>query len=232
MSSQAIRTMDPQFMLTVLVRLIPPLGLTIAVSLAALVLATPLGLSLGTLRATLPDRHWLSRLTDVYVFVVRGTPILIQIFAVYFLLPVAGVKLPLFWMGVFALVFNSGGYQAEIGRAAVQSVARGQWEAASALGFDDVNTIRLFILPQAMRRMVAPVMNELSQLIKASSVLSIISLYELHKAAEAIISAKLRFVEVLVVEGFLYFCFIALLSVLVGRIEGRLSGAGGLADQR
>ena len=80
--------------------------------------------------------------------------------------------------------------------------------------------------------MVGPVMNELSQLIKASSVLSIITLYELHKAAEAIISANFRFVEVLIVEGFWYFCFIYSLSLLASRLEGRLSSAGGVGGQR
>lgn len=219
-------------MLDVLVRLIPPLGLTIALSLTALVIATPLGLALGTLRATIADRHWAARLLDAYVFFVRGTPILVQIFAVYFLLPAAGIKLQLFWMGVMALVFNSAGYQIEIGRAAVTSVPNGQWEAAAALGFPLRPTLWSFIIPQAARRMVGPVMNELSQLIKASSVLSIITLYELHKAAEAIISANFRFVEVLIIEGFWYFCFIYALSVLAQVVEGRLSSSGGLAEQR
>ncbi|MBI1383775.1 MAG: ABC transporter permease subunit [Rhizobiales bacterium] len=224
--------MDLAFMLDVLVRLLPPLGLTIALSLTALVMATPLGLALGTLRTTLPDRHIAAWLLDAYVFFVRGTPILIQIFAVYFLLPAAGIKLPLFWMGVLALVVNSAGYQIEIGRAAVSSVPRGQWEAAYALGFEARPTLWSFILPQAARRMVGPVMNELSQLIKASSVLSIITLYELHKAAEAIISANFRFVEVLIVEGFWYFCFVYALSLVARALEGRLSASGGLAEQR
>lgn len=219
-------------MLDVLVRLLPPLGLTIGLSLTALVIATPLGLVLGTLREGVSARHWRARLIDAYVFFVRGTPILIQIFAVYFLLPAAGIKLPLFWMGVMALVFNSAGYQIEIGRAAVGSVPKGQWEAAAALGFDRNRTLIEFIVPQAARRMVAPVMNELSQLIKASSVLSIITLYELHKAAEAIISANFRFVEVLIVEGFWYFCFVYALALAAQAVEGQLSGAGGLTEQR
>lgn len=219
-------------MLDVLVRLIPPLGLTIALSLTALVLATPLGLALGTLRSSLADKAILARVLDAYVFFVRGTPILIQIFAVYFLLPMTGLKLPLFWMGVLALVFNSAGYQIEIGRAAVNSVAKGQWEAAAALGFDRSQSLWTFILPQAARRMAGPVMNELSQLIKASSVLSVITLYELHKASEAIISANFRFVEVLIVEGFWYFVFVYALILLAQRVEGRFSASGGLVDQR
>ena len=89
-----------------------------------------------------------------------------------------------------------------------------------------------FILPQAARRMAGPVMNELSQLIKASSVLSVITLYELHKAAEAIISANFRFVEVLIVEGFWYFIFVYTLVLIAQRVEGRFSASGGLAEQR
>lgn len=222
--------MDPVFMGEVLVRLLPPLGLTMLLSLTALVIATPLGLSLGAWRAELPGRHPAARLIDGWVFFVRGTPILIQIFAIYFLLPKIGLQPPLFVMGVAALVFNSAGYQIEIGRAAVRSVAKGQWEAATALGFSRRATLREFILPQAARRMVGPVMNELSQLIKASSVLSIITLFELHKAAEAISSANLRFSEVLVVEGFLYFVFIYGVSLMARAVERRLSDTGGLAD--
>lgn len=218
-------------MFDVLIRLLPALGLTIALSVTALAIATPIGLFLGAVRAA-SSSGVLSGLLDVYVFFVRGTPILVQIFIVYFTLPALGIKPPLFWMGVLTLVFNSAGYQIEIGRAAVESVAKGQWEAARALGFNDKSTLLHFILPQASRRMVGPVMNELSQLIKASSVLSIITLYELHKAAESIISANFRFVEVLLVEGFLYFLFIYSLSFLATRLEGKLSSSGAVAEQR
>jgi His/Glu/Gln/Arg/opine family amino acid ABC transporter permease subunit len=224
--------MDLVFMFDVLVRLIPPLGLTITLSLTALTIATPIGLGLGTLRATLRDGSFTARILDSYVFLVRGTPILIQIFAVYFLLPLTGLKLPLFWMGILALVFNSAGYQIEIARAAVNSVPKGQWEAAAAIGFNRSQSLLTFILPQAARRMAGPVMNELSQLIKASSVLSVITLYELHKAAEAIISANFRFVEVLIVEGFWYFIFVYTLVLIAQHVEGRFSASGGLAEQR
>jgi polar amino acid transport system permease protein len=223
--------MDPVFMAQVLVRLLPPLGLTILISVTALAIATPLGLALGAFRAEARPGQWAARLVDAWVFFVRGTPILVQIFAIYFLLPKTGLDVPLFWMGVIALVFNSAGYQIEIGRAAVQSVHKGQWEAATALGFDRPATLRQFILPQAARRMMGPVMNELSQLIKASSVLSI-TLFELHKAAEAIISANLRFSEVLVVEGFLYFVFIYGISLIAGLMERQMASSGGLASSR
>jgi len=216
----------------VLVRLIPSLELTIKLSLTALIMATPIGIGLGTLRATLRDRSFAAHILDSYVLMVRGTPILIQIFAVYFLLPLTGLKIPLYWLGVLALVFNSAGYQIEIARAAVNSVPNGQWEAAAAIGFNRSQLLLTFILPQAARRMAGPVMNELSQLIKASSVLSVITLYELHKAAEAIISANFRFVEVLIVEGFWYFVFVYTLVMIAQRIEGLFSASGGLAEQR
>jgi polar amino acid transport system permease protein len=224
--------MDLVFMSQVMVRLLPPLGLTMLISVTALVIATPLGLALGAFRAEVKPRHWAAYLIDTWVFFVRGTPILVQIFAIYFLLPKTGLDLPLFWMGVVALAFNSAGYQIEIGRAAVQSVPKEQWEGALALGFDRLCTLRQFILPQAARRMVGPVMNELSQLIKASSVLSIITLFELHKAAEAIISAQLRFSEVLVVEGFLYFIFIYGISLVAGLVERQMTSSDVLASIR
>lgn len=222
--------MDPLFMAHVLVRLLPPLGLTMLLSVTALVIATPLGLALGAWRSELSDQQPAAGIIDAWVFFVRGTPILIQIFAFYFILPKLGLEIPLIAMGVGALVLNSAGYQIEIGRAAFQSVAKGQWEAALALGFDRRASLVQFILPQAARRMVGPVMNELSQLIKASSVLSVITLFELHKAAESISSANLRFSEVIVVEGVLYFAFISGIGLIAKVFERRLSSAGGLAD--
>ena len=127
-----------------------------------------------------------------------------------------------FWIGVIALTFNSEGYQIEIARAAVQSVDRGQFEAALSLGLSVRRTIWMVILPQAFRRMIAPITNEMSQLVKASSVLSVITVFELHKAANAILSSSYKFVELLTLQAILYLALILSVSAFARWIETRV----------
>ncbi len=191
-------------MLESLPRLLPAFWVTIKVSAVSLALAMFLGLSCGTVRAFLEKRNPLTWLMDAYVGLVRCTPIIVQIYAAYLLLPKIGIRLDVFWIGVIALTFNSAGYQIEIARAAVQSIDRGQIEASTSLGLGKWHMIRLVLLPQAFKRMIPAVTNEMSHLVKASAVLSVISLFELHKAATALQASSFKFVELLAVQALLY----------------------------
>ncbi|MDX2273330.1 MAG: amino acid ABC transporter permease [Cyanobacteriota bacterium] len=212
--------MDFPFMVQTLPRLVAPLGLTIGVSLVSLLLATILGVVLGLLRVICPVNNPLGWLIDGYVELVRGTPIIIQIYAVHFLLPpLLGSKLPLFWEGVCALTLNSVGYQIEIVRAAVQSIPQGQWEAARSIGMTNRIILCRILLPQAARQMIPPLTNELSNLVKASSVLSVVALFELHKAGSSIASSSFKFVEMLALQAILYFALIQTLSWGTGYLE-------------
>ncbi|GAB4213472.1 MAG: amino acid ABC transporter permease [Synechococcales cyanobacterium] len=213
--------MDFLFILKTLPRLMPPLGVTIAVSLVSLLLGTLLGLTLGVLRVWV-GRPW-GWVIDLYVELVRGTPILIQIYAVHFLLPpLLNVKLPLFWEGVIALTINSVGYQIEIVRAGLQSIPQGQWEAARAVGMTDSLTLWVILLPQAARQIIPPLTNELSNLVKASSVLSVIALFELHKAGSSIATSSFKFIEMLAAQAVLYFLVIYSLSACTHYLETRV----------
>ncbi len=214
--------MDLLYIAEVFPRLLPGLWVTIQISLLSLVLAILIGIYLGTVRAFLSDRNPLALILDGYVFFVRGTPIIVQIYVFFFVLPEAGLRMDVFWIGVLALTFNSGGYQIEIARAAVQSVDRGQFEAALSLGLSVRRTIWMVILPQAFRRMIAPVTNEMSQLVKASSVLSVITVFELHKAANAILSSSYKFVELLTLQAILYLALILSVSAFARWIETRV----------
>ncbi len=214
--------MDILYIWEVFPRLLPGLWVTIKVSLLSLLLAILIGIYLGTVRAFLSDRNPLSLILDGYVFFVRGTPIIVQIYVFFFLLPEAGLRMDVFWVGVIALTFNSGGYQIEIARAAVLSVDRGQTEAALALGLSHRRTVWMVILPQAFRRMIAPITNEMSQLVKASSVLSVITVFELHKAANAILSSSYKFVELLTLQAILYLALILSVSAFARWIETRV----------
>lgn len=215
--------MDFEFILDSLPRLLPGLWLTIQLSLLALFLAALVGLPLGVCRAGSKRGLW-ARLVDFYVFLVRGTPILVQVYAAYFLIPMTGVTLSPFWTGIVALVFNSAGYQIEIARAAVLSIEGGQKDGAQALGLRRWQAMRLVILPQAIPRMLPALANEASNLVKASSVLSVIAVFELHKAANAIISQSYKFLEMLAAQAVLYVAFVTVLTQLAVWLERRTGG--------
>ena len=213
--------MDFIFIMEQMPRLLPGLMLTIQLSLIGFLIATILGVPFGILRAYKTPAY-ISFVIDFYVFVVRGTPILVQIYAAYFLLPLAGVKLSPFWIGIVALSFNSAGYQIEITRAAIQSIEKGQYEGAFSLGLGKIRTLISIVFPQAFLRMLPPMANEMSNLIKASSVLSVITVFELHKAANAIISDSFKFLEMLFAQAVLYVAFVVLMTQFSIYLEKRI----------
>ncbi len=216
--------MDFIFIIDQMPRLLPGLMLTIELSLLGFLIATIVGVPLGILRAyKIPIL--VSWVIDFYVFVVRGTPILVQIYAAYFLLPIFGIKISPFWIGIVALSFNSGGYQIEIARAAILSMDRGQYEGSFALGLSKYYTLFFVILPQAVIRMLPPMANEMSNLIKASSVLSVITVFELHKAANAIISDSFKFLEMLFAQAVLYVAFVVAMTQLSIYLEKKIGAS-------
>lgn len=207
-------------MIEILPRLLRVLLTTLQISMIALVLGTVFGLLFGVARVIGP--HFFHPFIDLYVFLVRSTPFALQVYAAFFLLPRVGLDLPLFAVGVIALLFNSIAYQIEIVRPALESVDREQQEAAAALGMTKWLAMWLIILPQAARRMIPPLTNELANLIKASSVLSIIAVYELTRAGQAIIASSYKFAEVLILVAALYFLTIQLLSWGTAYLEHQL----------
>lgn len=226
--------MDFGFIFSSLPRLLPGLLITIKLSILSLLISAIIGLPLGVLRAERP-RSLFAWVIDFYVFLVRGTPILVQIYAAYFLLPMVGLKFSPFWIGIVALVFNSAGYQIEIARSALLSLSGGQAEGARALGLSRWQALRLVLLPQAFIRMLPPLANEASNLVKASSVLSVIAVFELHKAANAIISDSFKFLEMLAAQTVLYVAFVLMLTQLANWLErrqGQLVHAPGQAEAR
>lgn len=151
--------------------------LTFAVSACAMVLAVGLGLALALMRRYGP--RWLGALATLYVEIVRGTPLLIQILFIFYALPGIGLRLSPFVAGVLALGMNYAAYEAENYRAGLQSVAQGQIEAAIALNMTPFQALRFVVVPQAVR-MVIPVMtNDFISLLKDSSLVSVITLTEL-----------------------------------------------------
>ena len=187
-------------------------------------LAMLLGVALGGLLGLAS----LSRIAPVrwavrgYVDFIRGTPLLIQIFLVYFALPVIGLNLPEFWAGVLALGLNAAGFIAEIVRAGVGAVERGQAEAARAIGMRHRQILWYILLPQSLRTVVPPATNELITLVKGSALLSVISVYELTRAGQAIIAVHFAPFEIFLLIALYYYLTISVLAWFSRWLERRL----------
>jgi len=160
--------------------------LTARLALSSLAVGLPIGLAIALAR--LRSGRWLALPAAVYVEFVRGTPLLVQILFIYFVLPTFGVHLPAFTSGAIALSLNCAAYTSEIFRAGVLSIDEGQIEAARALGMSDTQAMRRIILPQTFRRVVPPITNEGIALLKDSSLVSVIGLTELARTGQELAS--------------------------------------------
>ena len=210
---------DLTFMIEILPRMLRAAWVTIELGVLTIILSCALGGLLSAVRI-LGGRaaRW-----TIHAFVefTRGVPPLVQIAIVYFALPRAGLVLDEFWTGVAALTFIGAGYTVEIVRAAVESLDRGQRENALALGLGERQTLFLVLLPQALRRILPPLTNELANVIKASALLSVISVNELTKVANDVIFVHFVVVEVLIEMTLLYLVIVGGLMWLSRRLEQR-----------
>ena len=194
--------------------------ITICISAVAIVLGTVGGLAFGLV--SLSGSRIGRGLVAAYVDFVRGTPLLIQIFLIFFVLPSLGLRLNEVWAGIVALAFNATGYIAEIVRGTVGSVDRGQAEAARSVGLTEPRILVYVLLPQALRPMLPALTNELITLIKNSSLLSVISVYELTRAGQAIITTYFVPLEIYILLALFYYVIITALSRLSRLLERRL----------
>ena len=217
-------------MVEVFPRLLPPLWVTIKVSFISLFLAFFIGLFLGTINSIYSKYNPINLISRTYVWLVLCTPIIIQIYAAYLLLPKVGIKLDVFWIGVIALTFNSAGYQIEISRASISSIEKGQYEASKLLGMNTFSTMIYIIIPQAIKRMLPATANEASHLIKASSVLSVIALLELHKAAINLQGNSFKFIELLALQAILYLPIVLGTSYIANVLQKRNSAHNAKID--
>ena len=161
--------------------------------------------------------YWLS---GIYISFVRGTPILVQIFFVYYALPgLLGIDLPPFTAGFLTLSLNSGAFVAEILRGGLADLPKGQWEAANALGMSRYTIWTRVIIPQLFVRTLPPLTNEFTLLLKASPLLSVITVVELTRAAQVVMLQTYLPIEAYLFAGFIYFCMLSLMSYATRRLE-------------
>ena len=163
-------------------------------------------------------------LSTFYVSLIRGTPLLLQIFFFFLALPQMGIVLPGFVAGVMALSLNYGAYMSEIFRAGIQSVGKGQREAALALGLTQGQTMRRIVLPQALRVVIPPVGNEFIAMLKDSSLVSATGfVQEIMWRAQKVGRANFRGLEALLVAALWYWVMTLIFSAIQSRIENRLA---------
>jgi polar amino acid transport system permease protein len=157
-----------------------------------------------------------------FVEFTRGAPPLVHISIIYFLFPEFGIVFNEFWTGVVALSLIGAGYSVEIFRGAIDAVSFSQLDAAKALGLSRLQSFRLVLLPQAYRLSLPPLTNELANVIKATSLLSVISVNELTKVANDLIFVHFVVVEVIIQLTVLYLVIVGLLMLLSKHLEARL----------
>ena len=198
---------------------------TIEVTACSLVLGCVLGLLVGIGRLA-PQRRVVYGICTAYLTFIRGTPLLVQLFILFFGLPQFGIMLPAFACGVLGLGVYSGAYVSEIVRGSIQSVDRGQMEAARSLGMPYRMAMRKVILPQAFVRMIPPLGNEFIALIKNSALVSLLTINDLMHEGEKIISVSYRSLEVYIVIAFIYLILTSATSLALRKTEKTLRADG------
>jgi His/Glu/Gln/Arg/opine family amino acid ABC transporter permease subunit len=197
-------------------------AITKTVPLTVISFAIGLIIALVVALARLSPNVILTNVARFYISVIRGTPLLVQLFIVFYALPELGVKIESFPAAIIAFSLNVGGYAAEIIRSAIQSIPKGQWEAAETIGLDYVGALRRIILPQASRVAVPPLSNTLISLVKDTSLASTILVTELLRQAQIIAAPKFEFFALYGTAAVYYWVICLVLSFGQGRIERRL----------
>ena len=194
---------------------------TIKVSSLAVLMGIILGTILGLARVS--KSKLLQSLAKGYIEFFRGTPLLIQLFILYFGLPNLGIKLPPYFAAVLGLGLNSGAYVGEIVRSGINSINRGQMEAARSLGMSYLEAMQYVILPQAIKRVIPPLGNEFIALLKNSSLVSVISVKDLTRQSRLVNSRTYQTFLIYISAAVIYFCMTFVLTRFVNYIERRLS---------
>lgn len=193
--------------------------LTMKFAVASMVLGLIVGLLVALVR--IGSNRLLSAIAQGYVSLMRGTPLLVQMFVVYYGLPDIGISLDPTAAGIFTLTLNAGAYLSESMRGAILGIGRGQWAASHSLGLTHVQTLRHVICPQALRLAVPSLGNTLISLIKDTSLVSVITVTELLRSTQEVIASTFQPLPLYLAAAAIYRVLSTLLARLQGRIETR-----------
>jgi polar amino acid transport system permease protein len=200
-------------------------GARVTISLTVLAVSAGLVGSLFLALGKMSKRRWLNNHCGAYIFFFRGTPLLMQLFFIYYALPLMVPALTInnrFAAALIAFGMNSAAYCAEIIRAAIQSIDKGQFEAAHALGMSYAQTMRLIVVPQSIRRLIPPVGNEFIMVLKDASLVSVIALVDITKATRNI-EGSTRSALVYIPAMILYLIITAVFTWVFNRLEKKYS---------
>ncbi|QZN96101.1 amino acid ABC transporter permease [Symbiopectobacterium purcellii] len=193
------------------------LQFTVPLSILSFVLGLALGILVALIRLYGPKP--LKWVADFYVWVIRGTPLLVQLFLIFYGLPNAGITLDAFPAALIGFTLNVGAYSSEIVRGAILSVAKGQWNAAASLGMNRRQTLRWVIIPQSIFVSIPPLSNTFISLIKDTSLAAVITVPEMFLAAQRIVSVTYEPLILYVEAALIYLLFSTVLSKLQTRLE-------------
>ncbi|MHB1132324.1 MAG: amino acid ABC transporter permease [Chloroflexota bacterium] len=210
---------DLAFLSAIMPQLLAGAWITIQLTIGSIVVGAILGLFLALFRIS--GFPLLTVPTVAYIEFVRGTPMLAQIFMIYFGLGSIGINVPDFASGLLALSLNSAAYNAEIFRGGIQSISKGQMEAARSLGLNYFQAMGYVVIPQAVRFALPPLGNEFIALLKDSSLVAIIGISDLMRVGREINGRTLRSIEVFGYVSIMYLLMTLPLSQLVAQLERR-----------
>ncbi len=207
-------------------------GLLFTIPLA--ILSFALGLALGFLTAVarLFAPRPLAAVARFYVWFIRGTPLLVQLFVIFYGLPSAGILIDAFPAALIGFSLSVGAYTSEIIRAALSSIPKGQWEASYAIGMTRGQALRRTVVPQAVRVAIPPLSNSFISLVKDTSLAAAITVPELFQEAQRIVAVTYEPLILYIEAALLYLVFSSVLSALQSRLERRFSGFGAFAEAR
>ncbi len=202
---------DWEFVRQIMPTLLEGAKITVLATVLGAVVAAVLGLLFAVLRMAAPAP--VARVTSFAVEFIRGTPLLVQLYFIFYVLPDIGIRLPALLAGVIGLGIHYGTYAAEVYRAGIENVPRGQWEAAKATNLTERQTWIHVILPQAIPPMIPALANYLIAMFKETPLLSAITVLELMNQAKSIANSNYRYIEPMTLVG-VFFLIISLISVV------------------
>lgn len=200
-------------------RLLEGLGITLVLTVIPMVLGTLFGVGLAL--GKIYGNRILSGFITVFIEIIRGTPLLVQLFILYFSLPPYGIRLSALTAALIGFTINSGAYQAEYLRGSIQSVSSGQLKAALSIGMSRWQGIFYIILPQALRRVIPSWTNEFIYLLKYTSLAYIIGAQELMGQARFVASRNFEFFKVYLIAAVIYLLLVLVLTAIFNRLERR-----------
>lgn len=213
--------MDTGIIIKTLPILLKGCVMTVELTVITLIIGTVLGILFALMK--LSNNIVLRLISGFYTWIIRGTPMLLQLFFFYYGLPFIGIRLSPMQAAIIGLGLNSGAYMAEIIRGGILSIDKGQFEAAKALGFNYSETMQKIILPQTFKVIIPPVGNEFITILKDTSLVSTIAMVELMRTAQQMYASTFRPIEIFFTAAVLYLIMTTVFTSIFSAYEKKLS---------